>query len=373
MKVLLVATVQSHICQFHKPLVAMLHAHGCQVHVAARNNLAEKNGLKLDFVDKVYEVPFQRSPFSSKNLTAAKKLKKILAEEHYDVIHCNTPVGGVVGRMAARKTRKQGTKVFYTAHGFHFYQGAPKKNWLIWYPVEKFMSRYTDKLITITQEDYQLATARFSTRVERIHGVGANSQKYKKLSPGECQTLRQELGYHAKNQLLLCTGELLPNKNQITLIRAMKTIGQRYPQAKLLLAGNGPTLPELQQEVRNLGLEDQVEFLGYRTDLERYANIADVIVSCSYREGLPMNIVEGMLLAKPVVASYNRGHRELILPEKTGVMVPPTEDQAFADQICRLLEDPELADQMGQAGYHRAQLYADLQVQKELETIYELS
>ena len=369
-KVLLVATVQSHICQFHRPLVAMLHAHGCQVHVAARNNLAEKNGLKLDFVDRVYEVPFQRSPFSPKNLKAAKILKRILAEEQYDVVHCNTPVGGVVGRLAARKTRKQGTQVFYTAHGFHFYQGAPKKNWLIWYPVEKFMCRYTDKLITITQEDYRLASAKFSTQVERIHGVGANSEKYKMLPPQECQTLRQELGYETDEQLLLCTGELLPNKNQITLIRAMKTIGQRHPQARLLLAGNGPTLPELQQEVRNLGLEGQVDFLGYRTDLERYANIADIIVSCSYREGLPMNIVEGMLLAKPVVASYNRGHRELIIEGKTGFMVPPGDEQAFANQICRLLEHSDLAEQMGQAGRERACLYADVQVQEELAVIY---
>lgn len=171
MKVLLVATVQSHICQFHRPLVAMLHEHGCEVHVAARNNLAEKNGLKLDFVEQVFDVPFQRSPFSPKNLGAYKQLKKIIDEGNYDVVHCNTPVGGVLGRLAARKARKRGTKVFYTAHGFHFYKGAPKKNWLIWYPVEKFMCRHTDKLITITQEDYDLASAKFPTQVERIHGV----------------------------------------------------------------------------------------------------------------------------------------------------------------------------------------------------------
>ena len=159
MKVLLIATVQSHICQFHKPLVAMLHEHGCEVHVAARNNLAEKNGLKLDFAEQVFDVPFQRSPFSPKNLGAYKQLKKIVGEGSYDVIHCNTPVGGVVGRLAARKSCKRGTKVFYTAHGFHFYKGAPKKNWLIWYPVEKFMCRHTDKLITINEEDYQIGRA----------------------------------------------------------------------------------------------------------------------------------------------------------------------------------------------------------------------
>lgn len=370
MKVLLVATVQSHICQFHKPLVAMLHEHGCEVHVAARNNLAEKNGLKLDFVEQVFDVPFQRSPFSPKNLGAYKQLKKIIDEGSYDVIHCNTPVGGVLGRLAARKARKHGMKVFYTAHGFHFYKGAPKKNWLIWYPVEKFMCRYTDKLITITQEDYDLASAKFSTKAERIHGVGANSAKYRKLPEAECVKLRHALGYADDDKLLLCTGELLPNKNQITAIRTMKILREKQSNIKLLLAGNGPTLPQLQAEVAALDLQEHVEFLGYRTDLEKYANIADIIVSCSYREGLPMNIVEGMLLGKPVVASYNRGHRELIVPDVTGYMVPPADVDAFAEKILLLLNDPALADRMGHAGYEKARKYTDKSVCVELKAIY---
>ena len=370
MKVLLVATVQSHICQFHKPLVAMLHEHGCEVHVAARDNLAEKNGLKLDFVEQVFDVPFQRSPFSPKNLGAYKQLKRIIDEGSYDVIHCNTPVGGVLGRLAARKARKYGTKVFYTAHGFHFYKGAPKKNWIIWYPVEKFMCHYTDKLITITQEDYDLASAKFPTQVERIHGVGANSAKYRRLSETECLALRRKLGYANDERLVLCTGELLPNKNQITAIHAMKTVIVQQPRAKLLLAGNGPTLPELQAEVAALDLQNCVEFLGYRTDLERYANVADIIVSCSYREGLPLNIVEGMLLGKPVVASYNRGHQELIVQDMTGYMVPPTDSNAFAERIVTLLGDSSLANSMGQAGYEKAQKYMDKSVCSELSAIY---
>lgn len=370
MIILIVATVQSHICQFHRPLAAMLHEHGCEVHVAARNNLAEKNGLKLDFVEQVFDVPFQRSPFSPKNLKAYQQLKKIIDEGGYDVIHCNTPVGGVLGRLAARRARKHGTKVFYTAHGFHFYKGAPKKNWLIWYPVEKFMCRYTDKLITITQEDYDLASAKFLTQVERIHGVGADSAKYQKRSKTECSALRKELGFSEQDKLLLCTGELLPNKNQITAIRAMQILVEKQPEVKLLLAGNGPTLPELQAEVYRLELQNHVIFLGYRTDLERYANISDTIVSCSFREGLPMNIVEGMLLGKPVVASYNRGHRELIVPDVNGFMVPPTDVGAFAEKIALLLNDTASAVEMGQAGYEKAQLYADVNVRRELEQIY---
>lgn len=232
------------------------------------------------------------------------------------------------------------------------------------------MCRHTDKLITITQEDYDLASAKFPTQVERIHGVGANSAKYRKLSKAECVELRHELGYADDDKLLLCTGELLPNKNQITAIRAMKILMEKQSNIKLLLAGNGPTLPELQAEVAALGLQEHVEFLGYRTDLEKYANIADIIVSCSYREGLPMNIVEGMLLGKPVVASYNRGHRELIIPERTGFMTAPTDTTAFAGYVLRLLNNPLLYGELGVNCAKRAQLYADVNVQKELECIY---
>ena len=150
----------------------------------------------------------------------------------------------------------------------------------------------------------------------------------------------------------------------------MRILAEKQPSVKLLLAGNGPTLPDLQAEVERLGLQNHAEFLGYRTDLERYANIADVIVSCSYREGLPINIVEGMLLGKPVVASYNRGHRELIVQERTGFLVPPTDAGAFAEKIALLLNDTVLAADMGQAGYEKAQLYADANVRRELEHIY---
>ena len=184
--------------------------------------------------------------------------------------------------------------------------------------------------------------------------------------------LRHELGYADDDKLLLCTGELLPNKNQITAIHAMKVLVERQPKAKLLLAGNGSMLSELEAEVSVLNLQNCVEFLGYRTDLERYANIADVIVSCSYREGLPMNIVEGMLLSKPVVASYNRGHRELIVPDVTGYMVFPADATAFAEKISVILNDSALGVRMGDAGCKKAQLYSDTNVQQELRDIYGL-
>ena len=161
------------------------------------------------------------------------------------------------------------------------------------------------------------------------------------------------------------------NKNQITAIRAIQAITERFPQVKLLLAGNGSSLPDLKKAVRELRLERHVDFLGYRTDLERYVNIADVILSCSLREGLPMNIVEGMLCGKPIVASDNRGHRELIENGQNGILVPATSSAAFSQAIQELLLDPEMCCLFTRQGLIKGQFYCDIAIKKELQNIYE--
>ena len=371
MKVLLTATVQSHICQFHKPLVEVLHAHGCEVHVAARNNLAEKNGLKLDFVDKVFDIPFSRSPKSPNNLKAKKMLKRIIDEGHYDVIHCNTPVGGIITRLAAQKARKKGTKVFYTAHGFHFYDGAPKKNWMVFYPLEKLFSRKCDKLICINEEDYQTAKAKgFHCQVERIHGVGVDEKRYFPVDEAEKRRLRKEMGYGEDQKLILCVGELLPNKNQKMAIHAMQKIVKQYPDAILLIAGNGPEQQNLENEIHLCGLENNVKMLGYCTHLQDYQHICDVLVSCSYREGLPLNIVESMLSGNPVVATINRGHKELVKDGKTGYLVKLDDADPMADRVQDLLEDSKKAEQFGKNAYNFALDYCFTSVKKELEKVY---
>lgn len=368
MKVLLTATVQSHICQFHKPLMKMLKEKGYEVHVAARNNLAEKNGLAMEYADKVFDIPFDRSPVSTRNIKAYKELSKVLSQNKYEIIHTNTPVGGLVTRLAANKYRKKnGTKVFYTAHGFHFYKGAPKKNWLIYYPIEKFSSRLTDKLITITEEDYKLAGEKFHCQVERIHGVGANSSKYYAFSDEEKKSTREELGIPEDTKVIVNVGELLPNKNQRTAILAMKKVVKVYPTAKLFIAGNGPELDNLTNLVKENGMENNVEFLGYTLQLNDYYNIADCVVACSFREGLPLNVMEAMLCEDAVVASNNRGHRELVEDGVTGFIVEATDIDGFADKIINVLGNPSV---YAKPSLEKAQLFTDENVCEELKKVY---
>ena len=209
-KILLTATVQSHICQFHRPLAEMLREQGdVEVHVAARDNLAEKNGLKLDFADKVFDMPFSRSPKSADNIKAYKQLKELINEEKYDIIHCNTPMGGIVTRLAAKKARKRGCKVFYTAHGFHFYKGASKKNWMILYPIEKLFSRKTDKLITVAREDYETVKDKFKCAVYHLHGVGVNETRYTTVSPEEKKKQLYTILLHYQDHLEVFIMEIM--------------------------------------------------------------------------------------------------------------------------------------------------------------------
>lgn len=369
MKILLVATVQSHICQFHRPLAQMLHDHGCTVHVAARDNLVEKNGLKLDFADRVYDVPFVRSPLGRSNLLAFRQLKSLIEQKEYDVIHCNTPMGGILARLAAKSARKRGCKVIYTAHGFHFFKGGPVKSWMLYYPIEKIMCRYTDMLITINDEDYALAKKHFSVRTEHIHGVGANSERYRPVSAEEQVMLKERIDCGGK-AILLCTGELNTNKNQTVAIQAMPDVVKKHPNVRLLLAGNGPLAKQLSDEIQRLGMSNYIKLIGYKTNLQDYVRASDLIISCSKREGLPLNIIEGMLCEKAVVASINRGHKELVEDAVTGYLLPADDPEAFGSTIVSLLSEQDQTCQMGRMGRERAKAYTDKAVYQELEEIY---
>ena len=341
--------------------------------MAARNNLAEKNGLKLDFADRVFDVPLSRSPKSMDNFKAYRVLKQIIAEGNYDIVHCNTPMGGIVGRLASQKARKKGTKVFYTAHGFHFYKGAPKKNWLIYYPIEKYFSRKTDKLITIVGEDFETASSsKFHCPIARIHGVGVDEKRYFPINSDEKAALREKMGFEKNRKIILCIGELLPNKNQSMAIRAMNEIVKKFPDALLLIAGNGPEEGNLKQLITSSGLEKNVTLLGYVTNLEEYQKISDLLVACSIREGLGLNVIEALMTGNPVVLSDNRGHRELIDGGNNGFMVPANDDQGMAKHVVELLENEEQQRALRENAIAFSKLYGFEMVKKELEGIYEL-
>jgi len=369
MKALLVASVQSHIAQFHRPLIKVLREKGFSIDVAARNNLDEKNGLTIDDVDHIFDVPFHRSPLKKQNRGAFSKLKRIIDEGNYDIISCNTPVASVLTRIAAKNARKKGTRVFYMAHGFHFYEGAPLKNWILYYPIEKVSAHMADTIITITKEDYLRAKKEFGTNIEYMHGAGADQEKFLSVTPEENERFRRANGYDS-HFVILCIGELNSNKNQSSLINAMPMVLEKHPEALLYLAGNGPKYNDLKELINSLNLNKNAVLIDYHPDIEKYVNACDLIVSVSFREGLPMNIAEGMICRKPVIVSHNRGHNELVRDGENGLFTKADDPQDIADKIVYLIEHPEIREKLAAAGRETVKPYQMDSIEKEIHRIY---
>ncbi|MCX6729233.1 MAG: glycosyltransferase family 4 protein [Candidatus Saccharibacteria bacterium] len=307
-KVLFSATVDSHILNFHIPYLKYFKDQGYEVHVAT-------NGTeKIPYCDVKHTVSFERSPFKLNNLKAIRQLKKIIDNEKFEIIHTHTPMGSVVTRLAALQARKKlKTRVIYTAHGFHFYDGAPVHNWLLFYPVEKILAHYTDTLITINKEDYERARKHFKTHVEYVPGVGVDEAKFKfKMSKKDKSDLRKSLGLKDTDFVLIYAAELSKRKRQQWLIDTIACLIRTNPSLHLLLPGKDSMNGRLQKQSQKLGLNENIHFLGFRNDIPRLLNISDVAVSSSRQEGLPINIIEAMIVRVPIVAIDCRGVNELI-------------------------------------------------------------
>ena len=328
-KVLFTATVDSHIKNFHLPYLKYFKDNGYEVHVAT-------NGKdKIPHCDVKHTVSFERSPFRVNNLKARKQLKKIIDSEGFEIIHTHTPMGSVITRLAALKARKaQKTRVIYTAHGFHFYKGAPIQNWILYYPVEKFLARYTDTLITINKEDYQRAKNKFKTRVEYVPGVGLDEKKFDfKMTKKEKSELRKSLGLKDTDYVLMCVAELNKNKNQKLLIDAMSEVVKKNKDIHLLLVGIDSYNGKHKRQATKLGLEGNVHFLGFRKDVPRLLKISDLAISSSLREGLPMNLLEALYSGVPVLATQCRGNSDLSRYVDLVKVVALNESNSFKYQI----------------------------------------
>ncbi|MBT2758421.1 glycosyltransferase family 4 protein [Mesobacillus foraminis] len=345
-KILFCATVDYHFKLFHLPFMEWLKEHGWEIHLAANGD------MDLPFVDEKYNLPIARSPFKTRNLEAYNLLKKIIDDNDFSIIDCHTPVGGVLARMAARDARKKGTKIIYTAHGFHFCSGAPLINWFIYYPIEKWLARLTDCLITINEEDYRLANEHHfkAGRIEQIHGVGVDTERFKPVDIKRKQMFREAYGYNSDDFILFYAAEFNKNKNQRLLIEVLSLIKKDVPEAKLILAGEGKFLDDCRKLAKDVGVETMIDFLGYRGDIDNLLKLADVAVATSKREGLPVNILEAMATGLPVIATDNRGHRELIVNDKNGWIIEDGNAYQFANKIKLISKENHLKTLLGTNG-----------------------
>ena len=366
-KVLFIATVvKKHIVHFHIPYLKMFKEMGYKTVVVARNDYENPSNCQIPYCDHYIDIPFHREPINRENFQCYKILKKIIDEGDFSVIHCHTPVGGVIGRLAARKARKNGTCVMYTAHGFHFYKGAPLKNWLLFYPIEKLCSRFTDVLITINKEDYALAKKRMKAKcVEYVPGVGIDLEKFKRSSEKNAEK-RRELGIPEDAILLLSVGELIPRKNHETSIRAIATMDVYY-----VIVGDGVMCRYLQKLIDELGVSDRVKLLGYRKDVCDLYNAADIFVFPSLQEGLPVSVMEAMACGTPCVASKIRGNVDLLENTEGEFLCTPNNIEEYSTKLQLLISNADLREKVGQNNEKAIQPFGIAEVCRKMQKIYD--
>lgn len=375
-RALVLASVASMIDQFNMPNIHLMKEMGYEVDVATNflkgstcsdEKIAALKQTLKEMNVRCFQIDFSRNVLKiGENLKAYKQTKKIINENNYALIHSHSPIGGFLSRIAARNTRNNGTKVIYTAHGFHFYKGAPLMNWLIFYPIERICSRWTDVLVTITNEDYQLAQKKmYAKEVVYVPGVGINTAlfapKEGDVEINACK--RNELGISKGDTVMLSVGELNKNKNHEIVLRTMAQLDRA--DLHYVIAGIGDYKEHLEQLAKELGINSQLHLLGFRTDVKELFKMADIFAHPSFREGLSVAVMEAMANGLPVICTDIRGNTDLIEDNKGGYLFKPdVQDTAY--KALKNIMDSSDRRSMGQYNLNKSKL---LDIKTVLETM----
>ena len=364
-KVLQIASVASMIDLFNADNLKILEALGCEIDVAANfSNGSITSQKRVDAYKEelenrgisVFNIPIPRSIFKIKEIiTAYRQVKKMAMERHYKIVHCHSPIGGVIARLACRNARKRsGTKVIYTAHGFHFFKGASLVNWLVFYPIERLCSHFTDVLITINQEDYSRAKAWHTCDVKYVPGIGVHTEAFR-MELVDRGMLRKELGIEDSDFVFLSVGQLSVRKNHEVVIRALAKIDNR--RVKYLLVGFGELEDKLKLLAKDLNIADRVIFAGYRGDVRKILHVVDAFAFPSLQEGLPVSLMEAMSVGLPIVCSAVRGNVDLVENGKGGYVYGCHDVDGFAKGMNEIV-----AGKGNEMGRHNVSVMKDFDI-----------
>lgn len=300
------------------------------------------------YVDNHYDVLISRNPFSFRNLKAIKELRKIIANNRYRLIHCHTPMGSVVARVAAIGFKDM--IILYTAHGYHFYKGASLINWLLFFPIELLLKSKTDYLVTINNEDFAFAKkwSMAKSGIYKINGVGFNN-RFKPVDAEVKKRLRSEMGLDETDFVLLYTAQFITRKNHQFIIQNMPKLLNLIPNLKLILVGNGDLFEDMQKLAAELNVHDSVLFMGGRKDVENFCHIADVYISSSFQEGLCVSNLEAMACGLPLVLSDIRGQNDVCIEGRNGFLFTIGDTEKFITSVMKLSKDEELRCSMRQS------------------------
>ena len=375
-KVLMVACVPSMIGQFNMANIELLQKLGCQVGVACdfKDRTVWNKEKVCKFLNQLkekgisfYQIDFTRSVWKvSRHFRAYRQLKNLIQKESYEMIHCHTPVAAAIARTAAHQT---GKKVIYTAHGFHFFQGAPLKNWMLYYPVEKFLSRWTDCLITINKEDYKRAKKKFfAKRTEYVPGVGVDLRKIAETKIDK-KKKREELGISEDTFFILSVGELSKRKNHKLILQALCNLKDK--NICYVICGQGSLENKLKEFVLNYGLEKKVQFLGYRSDVLELYKSADLFVFPSFQEGLPVALMEAMASGIPCIASDIRGNRDLLEGEIKRNLIRSGQPERWEKHILYCIHHTKEEIQRARKYQKKMEVFSIKKIEARMKEIYQ--
>lgn len=367
-KILFIANT-GRFYHFEKNNMRLLREQGIEVHFAANFKLESIDDIQDDGII-THQIDCTRAPLTLQNITAYKQVCQIVKNEKIKLIHCHTPVGGLLGRLAALRYKGTGIKVIYSAHGFHFYKGAPFKFWAVIYPVEWGLSWVTDSLITINHEDYTRAKKNFhASELLYVPGIGIDMARFggQKI---DVVSKRVSLGFEKDDIILLAVGELNDNKNHEILIKALAQISN--PKIKCCISGIGFMHDYLSKLIHKYHLENRVSILGYRRDIAELYQMANVFVFPSYREGLSAALMEAMASELPVICSDIRGNNDLIDNGKGGYRVSPSSVDQWVDAIRKMISERKNWKQYGTYNREKIQSnFSQQQVLHEMKSIYD--
>lgn len=373
--VFFVASVYNHLRAFHVPYMRLLSGWGYDVFAVAAQGYAVDARVELESLGfQCIDVPFERTPFSKSTIVVYKRLRSLLSDkEDVKLIHVHTPTAAFLTRKAEASVAFNGV-ILYTAHGFHFYQGASLKNWLIYYLAEKHAAKFTDGLITINREDYEVAR-RFRLRagghVYYVPGVGVDLSVYYPVREEERQQIRTSLCVNSDDVVFVYVGEINHNKNQRQFLYAFReAFSSGDVSARAWIVGDGPQRAEMETLASQLGIDNRVSFLGKRNDVPELLRGADVGVLLSYREGLPRCLMEVSATGIPVIATDIRGNRDIVKDNETGILVDIGSVEATATAMRKLAMDPHVRRSMGARALGRARMFSLDEVMSQMTQIY---
>ncbi len=344
-KILIVASVWGFLAKFEAQDVGILQKLGYEVHYAS-NKYNPVYWFPTDIYKNMgvifHNIDIYQSPFGIwHNLKAIRQIKNIIQNENISVVHCHTPSGGLVTRLACWRLP---VYVIYTAHGFHFYIGAGRLHNLIYYYVEKLLSCITDILITINHEDYEVAKRMCKkNKVYLIPGVGLDREHFHETSLLQRESARAQLGVEHQF-FLIGIGELRANKNPEVVIKALAYLKEKRMDIRSIkygILGAGKQEKKLRKLAEKLDILENIVFFGYQSDVRPYLMAADAIIFPAIREGLGMVALEALSMGVPVLAADNRGSREYMQHEKNGYVCKENTPKTYALCILKMFEERE--------------------------------